>query len=852
MRFVYPWFLLLLIGVPLLGMLWFWMARQGRRNLGRLVSPALQPRLMPPRSALRSDIQLGLLLAGFLLLALAAARPQWGSRDEHVASRSRNLVIALDVSRSMLARDVHPNRLERAKVDIMDLISELKGDRAALLAFRKRGMLICPLTTDYAFLRQALDGISIDSAPRGETDLADAIRKSLDALSPAQDDHNAILLISDGEDLAGGVLEAAQESRRRGVPIFTVGIGDTSGATVPDENGTGVLAYQGNQVSSHLTEETLSAIARESGGRYVPLGTASTVQTTLGAIFRQHLRQIAAREQQETIARKRVERYQWFLLPAIGCVLLAAFLSRGRLSGKRTTATGNANRTPPVLPLIVPVLLLTAGWVQGATTAVPPQPATSDTPTNAPAVGSATSREMARTAQSLFRHGAYRESADTYIAAAHRADTEESRTYLFNAAIALQQIPAREEAIDLLAPLIHDPRLGDRAAEILGLAAYQKAAATNGPDAAEAKLTATETAGAAFQQALRRQPADVRRAHNLTCIEQQLPSLREEARISRLLKQHAKTPPDQLISTMLKEQRALIHDTPAALTNEAPEQIRQLDALATRQDNACDLWIPLKQAVLHSPALTNAGQRALLERIVETTRDRMNETAACMRDLDPQACPMLIQTEEPVYRFWRDMAAPPALLDEDIALQSNVLEHAGSPLVPHRPDQPEALELTCAFDQRFPPWADQLVKAAQSDTNAPTLKPEDRAEIERLAHQTIALQQKPQQSQARQALQNLLRIRELLPKQKQQQQPQPQPQDQPQSKPEDKPQPQQPPPQPKDRQEQKEQPKPDQPEPPPKNVQDLLQRALQREREHDVQQRQQLQHQPMLPNERDW
>jgi Ca-activated chloride channel family protein len=856
MRFVYPWLLSLLLAVPLLGAVWFWMARQGRRNLDRLVSPTLQPRLMPPHSALRFDAQLGLALAGLALLAAAAARPQWGSRDERVTVRSRNLVIAIDVSRSMLARDVHPNRLERAKVDVMDLIGELKGDRAALLAFRRRGALLCPLTTDYAYLRQALDGLSIDSAPRGETDLADAIRKSLEALAPAQDDHNAILLISDGEDLAGEALAAAQEARRRGVPIFTVGIGDTAGAPVPDEAGTGAITYQGAQVRSRLTEETLTAIARASGGSYVPLGTASTVQTTLGSIFRQHLRQIAASEQQEQLARRRVERYQWFLFPALGLLLIAAGLSRGRLSAVRTRPA----HQPPPLPirLVSTILLFAAGLAHGATNDTPAEPTAGVVPaapaaagTNA--VGAAAGRAAAREAQSLYRHGKYKEAADAYVAASRNADTEEAQTYLFNAALARQQAHAGQEAIDLLEPLIHTPRTGDRAAELLGVTAFQMAAATNGPEAAEAKLNAVEAAGSAFQQALRNQPQDTRRSRNLARAEQQLPSLREESRIARLLKEHDKTPPDQLIATLLQEQRALLRETPAAFTNEAPEQIRQLEALAERQDRNGDLWVPLKRAVLQSPALTNAEQRAQFERIVESTRDAMNNTAGRLRDLDPEACLLLTRTEPPVYLFWSGMAAPPALLDEDIALQSNVIARADRPIVPYRPDQPEALKLTGAFQQRFPAWADQMVQAAQTDTNAPTLKPEDRAEIERLTRETIPLQEKPTPASQRQSLKNLLRIRELLPKQKQSQQQQPQQQPQPKGKPQEKPQPQQPPP-PKDKPDPKqEQPKPEpQQQQPPKNVQDLLQRALQREKEHETQKQQQMEHLPMLPGERDW
>jgi len=317
------------------GVLWVWMFRRARGRMARMIAPALQGKLVPPHAQGRFYAQFALVAAGLALLVFAAARPQWGMREEKVFARGRNLVIALDVSRSMLAEDVHPNRLGRAKADIMDLIGELKGDRAALLAFRKTGVLLCPLTTDYAFLRQALDGTGIDSAPPGETDLGDAIRKSLDALEVSLDEYNAILLISDGEDLSGGAVDAARLAAARNIPIFTVGIGDASGATIPDAEGRGAVQYKGETVTTRLMDETLDAIAKASNGRYIPLGTAGTAQTTLGSIYRNHLRTLAQKEQQEMTEKRLQERYQLFLIPALMCLLVAAWFSRGRLSGSR-------------------------------------------------------------------------------------------------------------------------------------------------------------------------------------------------------------------------------------------------------------------------------------------------------------------------------------------------------------------------------------------------------------------------------------------------------------------------------------------------------------------------------------
>ena len=240
MKFVCPWMLVLVALVPLAGAFWLFLRARAERRLEKIVASSLAGRLLPAASGKLARLQMPLMIAGLALVALAAARPQWGHSTQKFEARSRNVVVALDVSRSMLVADVRPNRLERAKADIADLIDSLEGDRCALVAFRRTGVLLCPLTTDHAFLRSALEGAAPESAPRGETDLAAAIRTSLDALDPAADDHNAVILISDGGDLRGGALEAAALAKKRNIPIFTVGIGDPRNAgVVPGEDGKG-------------------------------------------------------------------------------------------------------------------------------------------------------------------------------------------------------------------------------------------------------------------------------------------------------------------------------------------------------------------------------------------------------------------------------------------------------------------------------------------------------------------------------------------------------------------------------------------------------------------------------------
>lgn len=850
-RFVHPYLLFILSLIPVVGVVWWWTAARAAARLADLVAPALQPRLLPSRSRARTVAQLVLALAALTLLTIAAARPQWGRRDETIITRGRNLLIAIDVSRSMLAADVHPNRLERAKVDTLDLIAELKGDNAGLLAFRNKGALLCPLTTDYTFLRQALDGLSPESAPRGETDLADGIRKSLDALEGMAEDYNAILMISDGEQLTGDAVEAAREAGRRGIPIFTVGIGGPDGAPIPGETAGDMFRFQGQVVQTRLMDATLSAIAHESGGTYIPLATAGTAHTTLGAIYRRHLRTVSAKERQETLENQYVERYFLFLLPAILAFFAVACLSRGRLAGSRTRAPA-----PPPLPRTL-ALIASLCLIQAARAADADDASTTNAPAATVTVDYGTGRVAARRGQALYRHGNYEEAAAAFNAAARGADTETAAAWRYNAALAWLKADKHDEAATLLRALTHSRTVGPRAAELLGSAALKQSRAITAEAGADARTTQLETAATALQTALRDAPEDSRRRRNLARVAPDLPEARENAHIETVLKAHPQPQPDALLETLFREQRALLREIPHAFTNDAPRLIATAEALAERESAAADLLIPLKRVLLESGAITNEQQRATIAMMIESARDSMHEAKRNLRDLDATALHQVAKVEPFTYALWKEVAAPPPLVDEAIAMQSNTLATAEQPEL--RSPQPEALDLTRRFRERFPAWADQVQQQAQADTNAPTLTPEARAEIEQLAAETEGLQAEALHSPTpasyqRYALDNLLRIRELLPKQPQSGQAgQPPPEPQPQEQPDPSESPQPPPEQEQPQQEQ-EQPEeqPEQKPEPPKDVQELLRRALEREKEHEEEKRQQMRNIPLAPNERDW
>ena len=182
------------------------------------------------------------LVSTFVFLMLALTRPQWGYQWEDINQEGVDIIVALDVSRSMLAEDIKPNRLERAKRKISDLLDMLRGDRVGLVAFAGTSFVQCPLTLDYSAARIFLNAIDTDLIPVQGTALGDALRKSVKAFRTEDNKSKAIILITDGEDQTGQALQAAKEAREVGVKVFTIGIGKEIGAPLPNPDKTGGLS----------------------------------------------------------------------------------------------------------------------------------------------------------------------------------------------------------------------------------------------------------------------------------------------------------------------------------------------------------------------------------------------------------------------------------------------------------------------------------------------------------------------------------------------------------------------------------------------------------------------------------
>lgn len=309
--------------VPLMALLLWWSGRQRRRLMRRFGDSRLMGKLAATVNRAGRAWKGILVVCALTALLTALARPQFGTRVETVQREGQDIVVALDVSASMLAEDIAPNRLEKAKHAIGTLIDRLRGDRIALVAFAGDAFIQCPLTLDYAAARMFLASMGPDLISRQGTDLGEALKQSLKAFQNQDASHRVILLITDGEDHEGDVEERLDEAHQGGVVIHAVGIGSPQGVPIPelDESGNRIgfkKDRSGEVVVTRLDEEILRKIASESGGRYFRATASESELDEIAA-------EVAGMEKKE-LAQQEItqyeEQYQLFLLLAL--VLLAA------------------------------------------------------------------------------------------------------------------------------------------------------------------------------------------------------------------------------------------------------------------------------------------------------------------------------------------------------------------------------------------------------------------------------------------------------------------------------------------------------------------------------------------------
>ena len=320
------WFWALAL-LPVLLALFFWNENRRGVLLRQLVAARLQPELTASVSARKRRVRFALLLAGLACVIVALAQPRLGYTFEQSHRQGRDVLIAIDVSKSMLATDVAPSRLERAKLAAQDLVSTLPGDRVGLIAFAGTAFLQAPLTIDYSAVLASVNELDTDVIPSGGTDIAAAIRMAAEAFGKGESSNRALVLFTDGEELEESAVEAAR-AQAGNFRIFTVGVGTKEGSLIPMPDERGGTAFvkdeRGEYVKSRLDENRLSEIAQASGGFYVLLGSGPA---TMKTILEQGLGKMEEREIDARQSRRPIERYQWPL--AAGLALLAGSLLVG-------------------------------------------------------------------------------------------------------------------------------------------------------------------------------------------------------------------------------------------------------------------------------------------------------------------------------------------------------------------------------------------------------------------------------------------------------------------------------------------------------------------------------------------
>jgi Ca-activated chloride channel family protein len=306
----------------------FWLEMRGQDALGRLLSSVMQHRLTNQGTRARRIARVLLLFLSMALGVGALMRPQspGGLESVHSTRATADIVIALDVSRSMLAEDAAPTRLARAKAEVGSMVERLKGHRIGLVAFAGRATVLAPLTPDYGFFRMILRGTNTKSVSKGGTRIGDALRKAISAFDPGVGS-KLILLITDGEDHDSFPEDAAKEAVEAGIRIVTVGFGSETGSSItlvdPDTGGrTQLVDKDGTVVQTRLDGALLRSIATKTEGAYIPAGVAAL---DLESIVDEHIEpmvQAAARIQLRTLPN---EHYPWFVLASLLFLSLATW-----------------------------------------------------------------------------------------------------------------------------------------------------------------------------------------------------------------------------------------------------------------------------------------------------------------------------------------------------------------------------------------------------------------------------------------------------------------------------------------------------------------------------------------------
>src|SRR5437588_4303999 len=327
MNFGAPIWLWTLAILPLLVLLYARAERRSAIKLREFVSPRLLPQLAGNVDRVRRAIRFAFVLLALALGIMAVAKPRWGYTYEDVKRRGLDLLFAVDTSRSMLSNDVAPNRLERVKLAAQDLITELQGDRAGLIAFAGRAFLQAPLTIDYDAAVESINDLDTKTIPEGGTNISEAIALATQTFGKSAMGNRALIIFTDGEELSGDAVSGAKKAADAGVRIFTVGVGTAQGSLIPVE-GQGEAGFvkdaKGQVVKSKLDGNRLREIAQATGGIYLHLESGPQ---TMRQLYADGLSKLKTAEIDARLSSRPIERYEWPLAGAIVAVIASLFIN---------------------------------------------------------------------------------------------------------------------------------------------------------------------------------------------------------------------------------------------------------------------------------------------------------------------------------------------------------------------------------------------------------------------------------------------------------------------------------------------------------------------------------------------
>lgn len=326
MRFENLSYLLLLWIIPALIIFYIYVFTRKSKLISQFCSDKILSKLIPDISKTKQRLKATLLIISVFFIVLSLSRPQWGFQWEDIKREGVDILIALDVSESMLAEDIKPNRLERAKRKIRDLLKLLDGDRIGLIAFAGTSFLECPLTLDYGAVEIFLDYLDTELIPLKGTAIGHAIDTAIESFESKDKKSKSLILITDGEDHEGNPIEMAKRAHKEGIKIFTIGVGSSEGAPIPTKDGSGGFKKdnQGNLVLSKPDEEILRKIALETGGFYV---RSVSNDLDLETIYKEGIKKMEKKELQSSRRKRWEERFQWFLGIAIFLIVIEVIIS---------------------------------------------------------------------------------------------------------------------------------------------------------------------------------------------------------------------------------------------------------------------------------------------------------------------------------------------------------------------------------------------------------------------------------------------------------------------------------------------------------------------------------------------